>query len=118
MHELSVAQDLMTLILDAAKQNNARRVTTVTLEIGALSGIEPDALELAYEVVSRGTLAEGSAMQIEHKPLTVRCPACQWEGEADKIYPVCGGCGQLSVEVTGGREMRLTSIDIDELDGS
>ncbi len=114
MHELSVAEDLMTLILETAKQNRATRVTTVTLEIGALSGIEPDALELAYKVVSRGTLAEGSVMQIEAKPLTVRCPTCQWQGEADKLYPVCSGCGQLSVEVTGGREMRLLSIDIDE----
>jgi hydrogenase nickel incorporation protein HypA/HybF len=114
MHELSIAQDLISLILQTAEQNQARRVTSVTLEIGELSGVEPDALTLAYEVVSRGTLAEGSQMVIEHKPLTVRCPACCWEGEAEKIYPVCGGCGQLSVQVTGGREMRLLSIDIDQ----
>ena len=118
MHELSVAEDLIKLIVDVAQQNDARRVNTITLEVGALAGIEPDALTLAFEVVSRGTVAEGSEVRLEHKPLTVVCPACGWQGEVEKLYPVCGGCGQLQVRVTGGRELRLLSIDIDDDDSS
>ena len=113
MHELSIAEDLIASILDIAKKNSAKKVTRATLEIGALSGIDPEALKLAYEVLSRSTLAEESALEIEYKPLTVCCPNCNWQGEADKFTPLCGGCGQLSVSVSGGRQMRLLSIDVD-----
>ncbi len=116
MHELSVAKDLIAMIIDVAKKNDATRVTSVTVEIGALSGIEPDALEFAFEAVSRDTMLEGCAFEMELTPLTVLCPKCAWRGEVDKLYPICGDCGNAQVEVIGGRELRLLSLDVDDDD--
>jgi hydrogenase nickel incorporation protein HypA/HybF len=113
MHELSIAQDLITTVLGVAEQNDAKQVTRAIVEIGALSGVEPDALTLAWEVVRQDTIAKDSPLEIEHKPLVARCPRCNWQGEVEKDLPICKSCEFVSLEVITGREMRLVSIDID-----
>jgi hydrogenase nickel insertion protein HypA len=89
MHELSIAQDLITTVLGVAEQNDAKQVTRAIVEIGALSGVEPDALTLAWEVVRQGTIAKDSPLEIEHKPLVARCPRCNWQGGGRKGSAVC-----------------------------
>lgn len=113
MHELSIAEDLITLIEDVARQNGATRVEAAVVEVGELSGIEPDALELAFEVVRRDTLAADCQLTIERVPLLVACTSCDWQGHAEKLAPLCAVCAS-PVRVLGGRELRLKTIDIDE----
>lgn len=113
MHELSIAEDLIALIEDVARQNGATRVEAAVVEVGELSGIEADALSLAFEVVQRDTLAAGCRLTIEHVPLVVACTSCDWQGHADKLAPLCARCGS-AVRVLGGRELRLKTIDIDD----
>lgn len=111
MHEASVAKDLLTLVEAAA---GSRRVTRVGVEIGALSTIVPDSLQFAWEVIPKGTVAEGSALEISRVPLTIRCPICGFTGAPESIFAGCPGCGQVSVEVLTGRELRLTTLEVDD----
>lgn len=113
MHELSIAEDLINLIVDVANEHQAKVVHSATVEVGELSGIESDALELAFDVVRKNTIANTCTLKIEHRPLIVKCPNCQWQGEVEKLYPACQSCQNLSVEVISGREMRLLSVDLD-----
>ena len=41
---------------------------SVRLRIGKLSGVEPQSLQFALEVCSRGTRAEGMSVEIERVP--------------------------------------------------
>ncbi|EGQ63626.1 hydrogenase nickel insertion protein HypA, partial [Acidithiobacillus sp. GGI-221] len=45
---------------EQAKIQPFARVHAVWLEIGALSSVEPEALRFNFDVITRGTLAEGS----------------------------------------------------------
>jgi hydrogenase nickel incorporation protein HypA/HybF len=47
------------LIEQQATQHGAKRVTGVWLKIGAFSCVETSALTFCFELVCRGTLAEG-----------------------------------------------------------
>jgi len=114
MHELSIAVDLITTIEDTARAHQATSVSVAIVEIGALSGVVPDALSFAFEVARKGSLAANCTLKIEEIPLRARCSACQWEGEIEPLNPVCPSCKQLSMEVLSGRDMRLVSIEIDE----
>jgi hydrogenase nickel incorporation protein HypA/HybF len=61
MHELGITQDVVTTVSDAA---NGRRVVKVTLAIGALAGVEADAIRFCFDVVAKGTALEGAVVEV------------------------------------------------------
>jgi len=114
MHEVALAKNLVDIIDKTAADHGARQVVSATLELGALSCVEPAALEFAYEIVSRGTAAEGSELRIRQMPVIVQCPTCNTRGPGDLEALGCPACGASPVRVLSGREMRLVSIDVEE----
>ena len=65
MHESGVIEDLMKAVESAARANNAQKVTSIKLTIGALAGIEPDHLRDHFAIAAVGTIAEGAELHIE-----------------------------------------------------
>jgi hydrogenase nickel incorporation protein HypA/HybF len=61
MHELALTREIVALVCKAADN---RRVHKVTLEIGRLSCVAPEAIEFCFEAVAQGTLAEGAHLEI------------------------------------------------------
>ena len=115
MHEVSVAQELVATVAKVAAEHRARAVTSVSVAIGELAGVVPDALELAFAMVTRGTIAEGAKLVCQRTPLTVACTACGREGPGSLEELGCTACG-APVRVTGGRELRLCTIDVEDDD--
>lgn len=113
MHELAIMESTLDLALAQARQNGATRIRAVRLRIGALSGVVPDALQFAFEALVPGTLAEGAQLAIE--PLAARfwCAVCKREFVAADLFSQCPDCGALSGDLRAGRELELTSLDID-----
>lgn len=54
-----LSQRALEIIEQQAQQAGARRVTGVWLKVGAFSCVEASALTFCFELVCRGTLAEG-----------------------------------------------------------
>ena len=65
MHEMSLTESIVEIALEEARKNGARRVTRVFLDVGALSCVEPEALQFCFAAVSSGTPAEGAQLEIE-----------------------------------------------------
>ncbi len=65
MHEVAIMQCAVELVLEHARRAHASRVRSVKLRIGELSGVCADALSLAFEVVTQGTIAEGAEFLTE-----------------------------------------------------
>jgi hydrogenase nickel incorporation protein HypA/HybF len=61
MHELGITRNIVSIVGQAAR---GRRVVRITLEIGALAGVEPRAIAFCFDVVARGTTAEGAVLDI------------------------------------------------------
>jgi hydrogenase nickel incorporation protein HypA/HybF len=113
MHELSVCQALVGQVEKVARENDARRVVSIVVAVGPLSGVEPALLEHAYPIAAAGTLAEHATLTIETVPVRVRCRSCGAEGGAQVNRLVCGGCGDWQVDVIAGEEMLLTRVEIE-----
>ncbi len=77
MHEITLCQRTLELIEQQAVQNHAKRVTGVWLKVGAFSCVEPSALHFCFELVCRGTLAEGCELHIEEQQAECWCGQCQ-----------------------------------------
>lgn len=59
MHERSLAEGILQMCENAAAREGCRRVTEVRVEIGALAGIEVEALSFCLEVVLKGASPMG-----------------------------------------------------------
>ncbi|AOZ69210.1 hydrogenase maturation nickel metallochaperone HypA [Rhodobacter xanthinilyticus] len=112
MHEMSIAEGIRTVLEDAAKANDFSKITRVRLEIGAFAGVERAALDFAFEVVMRGSVAEGAALEILDLPGRALCYDCAVEVEiTDRLAP-CPHCGGGRLLVQGGDEMRIKDLEV------
>lgn len=113
MHELGIVESAMETVLRHASARPTMRVERVVLRIGSLAGVEPEALRFAFDVVTRGTVAEGAVLEIEGVEARSYCSACRCEfaAEGGAIF-VCPHCGSLSGELRQGRELELTRIEL------
>lgn len=64
MHETGLVRDLIRKAEQAAHANQARRVTSLSVWLGALSHLSAAHFREHFEAESRGTLAEGARLEI------------------------------------------------------
>ena len=112
MHELSLMEAVRELALAQARAHGAERIAAITLRIGSLAGVEPEALRFAHEVVMAGTAAEGAALRIQTVPARFACEPCQQPFEAERGDCLCPRCGALSRQLLQGRELELASLEL------
>jgi hydrogenase nickel incorporation protein HypA/HybF len=112
MHELSLMETVRDLALEQAAAHGAERITAVCLRIGALAGVEPEALRFAHQVVWAGTLAEGAELRIEEVSGECWCGVCREPFTAADGVCECPRCGAISRELRRGRELQLTSLEL------
>lgn len=113
MHELAVCQGLMQQVNQVAARERARRVTSVTLQIGPLSGVEGELLKEAFPIAAAGSVAEGAELIIESMPIVVACMSCKATSEAKPNKLVCAECGDWRTRLVSGEEMLLTSVELE-----
>jgi hydrogenase nickel incorporation protein HypA/HybF len=110
MHEMSLAEAILQIVEDTAAQQGFRRVTELRLEIGALSGVEVDALTFCLEVVLKGSVADGARVELERLPGQGWCLSCGETVPLNVLYDPCPKCGIYQVQATGGTEMRVKDL--------
>lgn len=113
MHELSVTQSILEIAVRHAEAAGAARITRLSLVIGDLSSIVDDSVQFYWDLIAAGTLAEGAELSFKRVPATLRCAACGCEFPLDHKRFECPQCGSDRVEVSGGQEFFLESIDVD-----
>ena len=113
MHELSLCLSLMQQVEAIAAEQNASRVTGISLSIGPLSGVEPDLLRNAYPLATAGTIAEEAELTIESADVIVHCSQCDGETTVAPNKLVCGSCGDFRTRVISGDELTLMRLEFD-----
>ena len=112
MHEMSLTESVVDILREEATRQGFSRVRTVWLEIGVLSGVEPEAMEFCFDVVTRGTLAEGAQLEIVRMPGRGWCPNCEKTVALAERFGTCPECGGYRVRMTGGDEMRVRELEV------
>ncbi len=113
MHEMSLAEGVLQLIEDAAREQHFARVTMVCLEIGALSSVERESLAFCFDAVTRSSIAEGACLEILEVPGSGWCLPCGRAVAMAELYDACPHCGGYQVQVTGGTEMRVKELEVE-----
>lgn len=113
MHEMSLCEGILQVMEDAARTQSFRRVKAVWLEIGDLAGVEVDALRFGFDVVCRGSLAEGAELHIVRTAGRGWCMACGDTVPIGALFDPCPVCGSHQVQATGGSEMRIKELEVE-----
>jgi hydrogenase nickel incorporation protein HypA/HybF len=117
MHELAVTQGILDVAIDAARRNGAGRITAIDLVIGEMSSIVDDSVQFYFDILSKGTLAEGAQLRFQREAARALCSDCGTALRASPpLAPVCPHCGSARISVTGGRDMRLDNIEVADED--
>ncbi|MBV8096046.1 MAG: hydrogenase maturation nickel metallochaperone HypA [Acetobacteraceae bacterium] len=107
MHELSLACS----IVDAcAERAGEARVLRVTVEVGQLAAVLPDALRFCFDVCAQGTVLEGAELEILEIPGRAVCDECGRSIFLSSPYGVCE-CGGL-LRIVSGTELRTKEMEI------
>jgi hydrogenase nickel incorporation protein HypA/HybF len=112
VHELSLLDRVRELALAQAQRHGASRITSITLRIGSLAGVDPEALQFAHEVVMADTIAAGSRLQLELVAAQCFCSPCGAPFAALDGVCVCPRCGTISGELLQGRELELAALEL------
>ncbi len=129
MHELSITQSLFDLTLREAGRAGAQRVTRLEIRVGALTGIVPDSVRFYFEMLGKGSIAEGAELHFERVMPVARCRQCGAEtplkDSAEDEQPFayawlqafsdtdCPACGAQDFALVGGHEFALVSIEVE-----
>lgn len=112
MHELSLCQSLLRQAREVADRHGASGIRRIHVRIGQLSGVEPDLLQQAFLLASRGTPAEGALLEMTLCAVQVHCPACDHQAEVPPNNLNCPHCGHWQTRLIGGDELLLASVDL------
>lgn len=112
MHEMALCEGIRSAVEQAAASHGVARVSRVRLEIGRFAGVEKPALEFAWEVVMRGSPAEGAALEMIDLPGKAMCYDCAREVEIAARLDPCPDCGGGRLLPTGGDELRIKDMEV------
>ena len=114
MHELSIASAILDAVRKEAEKRPGVHVAKVGVRIGALSGVEPEALSFGFSVLVQGTDLEPLALVIEPVPRRQRCPACDFTFEVTEDNLACSRCGSGETVLAGGEELDLAYLEVED----
>jgi hydrogenase nickel insertion protein HypA len=112
MHELSIAMEILDLVLP--KIPDGGRLEVVQVTAGMLSGICPDSLTFCFGEIAGQKGHSGAKMEITRPPVRYRCHACKIEYSVDRVEMPCPACHSLERTMLSGAEFTVDSIEFEE----
>ena len=113
MHEMSLCESVLQILEHEAEVQHFHKVKTIWLEIGALSGVEPEALRFCFDVVMQGSLAEDARLEIVAAPGLAWCLPCGAEVAIRELYAQCPQCGSHQLQINSGDQMRIKELEVE-----
>jgi hydrogenase nickel incorporation protein HypA/HybF len=115
MHEISLVQGLFKQLQELATSNKATKVTSVTMEIGPLSGVVVDSFQFGFDILSADDdLVKGAKLNIKIPTVTYTCTDCGHIETATGAKPEqCIKCGELFLIPNGGDDLLLLQVEME-----
>jgi hydrogenase nickel incorporation protein HypA/HybF len=108
VHELAITQSVVDTVVDRL---GGRQVEAVTVVIGKLSGVVPDAMTFCFDLCTSGTPLEGARLDVEEVPGEGRCRTCGADVVLEDFLALCP-CGSADLQITGGQQLRIKDVEV------
>lgn len=118
MHELGIAASVLQEAQQEAQRHPGTRLRKVTVRVGELSGVNPEALSFSFEVLVREAGLEPLGLEIESCARKQRCHKCEKTFTVANYELICPHCGTAETEFVGGDELELASLEMEDYEPS
>ena len=111
MHEYSIVQALLDLVGAEARKHKATGVRRIRVRVGELSGVEPELLLSAYNLVREHSVCQGADLEIHQVGARWTCPQCATDLPTGQRLQctACGGPARLAA----GDEIILEQVELE-----
>jgi hydrogenase nickel incorporation protein HypA/HybF len=113
MHELSIAQEILSIV-KASLPTPEAKVVAIRLKIGQLSGVLVDSLKFSFEAITSQTYFEGAQLEITEVPIKIKCNECSKLNIITEPIFLCPECNSFNVQLLEGRELEIVEIEIED----
>jgi len=113
MHEYTVTENVLRIALEKAGEAEASRVTQINLVVGDLSGAVPECIQFYFDSFSKNTIAEGAVLHFDRVQAQLRCRSCSTPFQPENGIWDCPACHSQGIEVVGGRDLYIESMEIE-----
>jgi hydrogenase nickel incorporation protein HypA/HybF len=120
MHELSLARALLDEAERIRRAHGAGRVLALQVDVGEMSGVEPESLRSALELLAESGNSSSSCrlgarpgLELRLVPVEASCAACGTRGRVVRFQFRCPGCGATRLTVLGGAELILRGLTLE-----
>jgi hydrogenase nickel incorporation protein HypA/HybF len=107
MHEMSIAQSLVSILQEEMSRHGVTALRSVRLNIGEMSAIVPESLSFCFEIIVQGTPLEGAKLLMDRVTLKGYCPQCEETFDIKDFVFVCPACGGTTIETIQGQELSI-----------
>lgn len=112
MYEQALAESVVRIAENTARQHGGTHVSAVKLEVGLLAGVEIGALRRCFTTASQASLVEGARLVIEQPGGRAWCVPCGESVPLSSLGEPCPRCGSHRLEVTSGNELTVCEIEV------
>ncbi len=110
--ELSIIQQTLDVAFEQAKTEGASQIHLLKIRVSKEAGLLRRPLQSAFEMFSRGTIAQGAHLEIEIVSVICHCPLCDLDFYSINEQDKCPLCGKVSQQVVSGKEIELVSLEV------
>ena len=111
MHEATIVDGLMRILIDRAKQHGIDRIAAVRVVVGRLRGLDTRQIRGCFEIFAEGTVADGARLDIVEVEVSAQCRGCGRRYAVSGFRFECRSCGGSDADVISGRELHIESFD-------
>jgi len=111
---MSIAVNILEIATAQARSANAKTINSIDIDVGELAGIEMESLMFCFET-ARKSYPETTTSQMNVRRIAglAHCQQCNKDVPADFFVATCADCGQSGLELVAGRELKVSSINVD-----
>ncbi len=113
MHEFSVAQNIVEIVTGSFRNSGAKKIVSVEIDVGTLSGVIIDALEFAMNSAKKESPIENAIVKINDIQAKAKCNECKKEFELSDFFSICTYCSSTNFEIIKGKELKVKSIEVE-----
>ena len=113
MHELSIVASLFEILEEKAQEKESKKIISVKLQVGKLSGVVPEFLITAFDMYKKDTIAHDAELEIEEVPFTIQCKTCGKTMTRDDFVFMCFYCGSQDLKTLTGKELFLQKMELE-----
>ena len=114
MHELTITQNILDIALEHAQEAGATKISRITLVIGEMTGVVEECVRFYMGLLTKETAAQEAEIVVRRVPITARCRDCGENFEVRESRWACPRCQSTSLDVIGGKELLVESIEVND----